>query len=67
MRRWGTAFQAGAGEGRGERYVLSEGFAPGYIKVKPSRLNQRVTFSLLPERQYHEPLGYCLPPSLLGQ
>ena len=46
---------------RGERYVLSEGFAPGYIKVKPSRLNQRVTFSLLPERQYHETLGYCLP------
>ena len=27
MRRWGTAFQAGAGEGG--RYVLSEGFAPG--------------------------------------
>ena len=43
MRRWGTAFQAGAGEGG--RYVLSEGFAPGYIKVKPFRLKMKADFT----------------------
>ena len=43
MRGWGTAFQAGAGEG--EHYVLSEGFAPGYIKVKPSRLKMKADFT----------------------
>ena len=42
MRRWGTAFQAGAGEGG---YVLSEGFAPGYIKVKPFRLKMKADFT----------------------
>ncbi len=43
MRRWGTAFQAGASEGGG--YVLSEGFAPGYIKVKPFRLKMKADFT----------------------